>query len=89
MVSPHSTPPPDPSASGPEEELRDLERRLRRGEELVRNARDAGEDRERIEYLETAWLKLLHYYEVRSDRYRRHAGPAPGPADASPGPAAS
>jgi hypothetical protein len=69
MASSESVPPVERSSiESLELEIRNLERRLRRGEEVIRDARAAGEDRERVEYLERKWLELLIEYEARADR---------------------
>jgi hypothetical protein len=48
-------------------DLRRLERRLRDGEEKVRNAKDQG-DWSSADRWETAWIGLLHQYETVVDR---------------------
>lgn len=54
-----------------EDEMRDLENRLRHGEGIVRQERDRGTDRERVDYLETHWIRLLRNYELLYDRLHR------------------
>lgn len=54
-----------------EDEMRDLEERLRHGEGIVREEREKGSDRERVDYLETHWIRLLRNYELLYDRLLR------------------
>jgi hypothetical protein len=48
-------------------ELSTLERRLKDGEEKVRQAKQDG-DRGAVDRWERAWIRLLHQYEATHDR---------------------
>jgi hypothetical protein len=54
-----------------EEQVRAYEHRLREGEEVVRRGKESAGDRELVERWETAWVKMLHKYELLSDRRQR------------------
>ena len=56
-----------------EEEIRSLEGRLRKGEEILRSRKAAGEDAEVLHRYEMAWVKLLRQYEILCDRLQRQS----------------
>lgn len=57
-----------------EDEIRTLEARLRKGEEIVRLQKEAGGDHEVLARLEMKWINLLRQYEILCDRLRRQSG---------------
>lgn len=56
-----------------EEEIRTLEGRLRKGEEILRAQKEVGGDHEVLARLEAGWLKLLRQYEILCDRRQRQS----------------
>lgn len=54
-----------------EAEIQALEQRLRRGEEILRQRREAGDDRDLLARYEREWVKLLRQYEILCDRLQR------------------
>lgn len=54
-----------------EEEMRELESRLLQGEGIVRQEKERGSDRDRVDYLEMHWVRLLRNYELLFDRLQR------------------
>ena len=76
MVQPQPVPAPArDTARELEEEARALEQRLRQGEELIREKRDRGDDREVVDHWENRWIQLLHRYEILRDRAYRQSSP--------------
>lgn len=54
-----------------EAEIQALEQRLRRGEAVLRQRREAGDDVDLLARYEREWVKLLRQYELLCDRLER------------------
>jgi hypothetical protein len=83
-----SEPPPDSSSESAtkalEEEIRVLEQRLRKGEEILRTQKEAGGDHEVLAYWETRWINMLRQYELKCDRLERQISQRRQPASPPP-----
>lgn len=73
MAEPLPASPDNLAAHSLEDEIRTIELRLRRGEQYVRDQRDAGGDHELLMRLEGGWIKLLRQYEILYDRLQRQS----------------
>ncbi len=76
----------DSAAKALEEEIRVLEQRLRKGEEILRTQKEAGGDHEVLAYWETRWINMLRQYELKCDRLERQMSQRRQPVTPPPSP---